>query len=237
MTGKKDTHLVPYRELAKVLRLDRLRGKRLPKFTLDRAECFNCKAGRVFPGPLIYDLKAEGMRLPLKSILHELPVGGKPESWSHNATLNQQASERAGVPTPMWISMCPACNASKAVIRELVEFQARILGKLPGEVPGQAPTCCRECGERRAGVKIDLLARFEHDLSMGCVTLIEIDPRGWDFRPGWQNKAEHWAFSGVLNLAAGDRSSDFRWTMTCPRCVKAQMPLVSTSPALPKLTQ
>lgn len=246
-----DGKRLPQRDLANVYQRGQAPGRDPPRFVFDRCQCAHCHSQRVFDGgrPLVMDIRGKGFGDPLKIILNELPASAGGQGWSHAGVINERMSNVANsqkapgesrAPVHVWQSSCPGCRLVPVMAE--VERLAGVLSDLEqkGRVRGGQPTACRECGERRSSLAFDVVAGFQGGASMGTVTLVEADLRGWDFRHGppddpmrWIKLAEHWAFHGVLDRRSGDMSRTLVWTATCPKCVKAQLAVVGQQPIAP----
>jgi hypothetical protein len=224
----KDAARYPQKALGDALMKNRNAGKNLPRFTVTECVCARCqKHRRLAEGVGLLDLKADSILTPLRIFLNELPVASTAHrGWSHCGVINQQMSDLAQVPIHIFQSACPDCHGRDTL--EEVENLKRALAAQPSAENGTAPRVCRECGvSNRDGLNFDLMAKFAEGDCMASVTLLEVDPRGWDFHPKLFQQAEHWAFHGVLDLTKGPRASAYRWSITCPRCIAAQLPVAS----------
>ena len=243
--GNDKGNRVPQQGLADAYARGLAPGVKPPNFVFDRCECSNiarCGSARRFPNdaPLLFDVRGTGFGDPLKIILNELPEGGAAHSWSHCGVINQQMSDLASAGKPLekrapvhvWQSACPTCHRNGPLVE--VDRRVAVLkaAEEQGRIKDGRPVACTTCGERRAGLSFDIMARFKDGPCMASVTLIEADPKGWDFRPGWDHMAQHWAFSGVLDRTRGDQAGIYRWAATCPKCVRVGMATVGQQPII-----
>jgi hypothetical protein len=248
MSGKR-IEINPLEQLAKATARRAVQGFKVPRYEFRSTKCLKCELPRLFPGgslPMQFIYK--GMRgvqggppIPLKVILHELPATGEDSSWSHCGQVSPKLSKQTGAPQHSWASMCPGpqCGGGGGkdhVLKDLARVRKQLMDNPDLRKSSKSPKACSSCKTTRDGLEFDCTARFEgrNGLSMAIINLVEMDPMGFDFRPGFEKEADHWWFSGVLDVSRGVQGSNYHWTALCPACVRRQAPVISQAAGIPK---